>query len=74
MIPFPLPFFYQDRLRIDIGSFTNLNDKLLLLKETLDKGNIGVEEKGTIDLTRSDMLIFNNIKGPGISGRIYRDF
>ncbi len=59
-----ITFFYQDRLRIDIGSFTNLNDKLLLLKETLDKGNIGVEEKGTIDLTRSDMLIFNNIKDP----------
>lgn len=58
--PINVRVYYQNRLEIRLGSFTELPDKLDMLRQVLESGGIGLEESGTADVSSPDRCITNN--------------
>ncbi|MEG2597543.1 MAG: hypothetical protein RR977_03860, partial [Oscillospiraceae bacterium] len=52
--------YYQNRIEIKIGSFSELDTKLAMVKKAFESGDIGIEESGSIDITSPDMLVFDS--------------
>lgn len=51
---------YENRLQVEIGSFADLEEKLDMLRETMESGGVGQDETGVMDLNQSNMLVFNS--------------
>lgn len=51
-----LKLYYQNRIEIKLGSFSELDTKLAMVKAVFDSGDIGIEESGTIDITDPDRM------------------
>ena len=51
-----LKLYYQNRIEINLGSFSELDTKLAMVKAVFDSGDIGIEESGTIDITDPDKM------------------
>lgn len=52
--------YYQNRFEIQIGSFSELETKLQMVRTALDSGKIGLEEHGIIYASATDQLIVDN--------------
>lgn len=51
-----LKLYYQNRIEIKLGSFSELDTKLAMVKAVFDSGDIGIEESGTIDISDPDKM------------------
>ncbi len=51
-----LKLYYQNRIEIKLGSFSELDTKLQMVKAVFQNGDIGIEESGTIDITDPDKM------------------
>ena len=55
---------WQNRIQVDLGSLSQLEEKLNMLRETMASGEIDVQEDGVIDLNQANMLVFNSAAEP----------
>ncbi len=51
-----IKIYYQNRFEINLGSLSELDTKLAMVYSVLARGEIGIEEKGTIDITDPDRM------------------
>lgn len=51
-----LKLYYQNRIEIKLGSFSELDTKLAMVKAVFQNGDIGIEESGTIDISDPDKM------------------
>jgi len=51
---------WQNRIQVDLGSLAQFEEKLNMLRETMESGEIESHERGVIDLNQANMLVFNS--------------
>ncbi|MDD6032790.1 MAG: FtsQ-type POTRA domain-containing protein [Oscillospiraceae bacterium] len=60
-----LKIFYQNRFEIRLGTFSDLQDKLAMFRSVLERGSLGLEAEGVLDVSDPDRCIASQDR-PGL--------